>query len=181
MTTFYRFQGRETLDTHSYCEFLVDIWFELGGANKECSWGNLDEEIQLDLLEELNDKWDIIADIWVETYQHQFPLLINLSDLEPMEALIQLVDTYSDLGEVVELQHKFPLPGVFGIQVAGQNKQELFEISKRQELGLHNNYLLTLESEDWIDLKEYGFLLFDARRISVESVPNDYHKPSFKG
>ena len=54
---FYRFQGRETLDKQSYCEFLVDIWFELGGNNKESNWDELNKEIQSELLEELDEKW----------------------------------------------------------------------------------------------------------------------------
>lgn len=180
MATFYRFQGRETLDTHSYCEFLADIWFELGGHNKEVSWHDLKDDVKEELLDDLSYKWDIIADIWLEEHQRELePLLPQIKD-DALETVIGLVDTYTDLSDLVDLQFKFPLPGVFAIEENGQSLDYLFSRSKRSDMGLHNNYLLTLESDDWIDLEDYGCLVFDAKCLTVKPVPEEFHKPAYK-
>ena len=176
---FYRFQGRETLDSHSYCEFLVDIWFELGGSDKEANWDELDEEIQSELLEELDEKWGMVADIWLDYYKKSLnPLLPRVED-SPLETIIYLVDSCIDLNDLVELQLKFPLPGVFAIEEDSQSLEHLFRCSKSWNLGLHNNFLLILESDDWMDLEDYGCLLFDAKCLNVVPVPEEFHKPPY--
>lgn len=153
----YRFQGTEKIETNSYFEDIMNIWFLVDGYKENYK----EEELSFVMRDIFNDN--------IET--------LSLRENISAEKLFNKIICCKSENEAWNLGQKYKVSGVFAINSEKIGIDDAFDLSTNPQLGLKNDYLIEAEATLIKDFgKEYGLLVNIDKIININKTPDYFVK-----
>lgn len=149
----FRFQGTKDIETNSYFEDLMDIWYTVESYKETFDT-------------------DVLPEVFISELIDEHKNTLSLRDEDIDFVVSKIIDCKSE-EEAWEIAQKYKLCGVFAINAEGLLIEEVMNLSVYPQMGLSNKYLIEANAELIEDLgKEYGLL------VNITDIANIYETPT---
>lgn len=159
----YRFQGTKEIETNSYFEDVMDIWYQ--------------KEMYLEDLDETESIPSEVLDEWFK--EKRFSLSFRTS-IDARTLFDKIIACQTE-DEAWQLAQTYKMDGVFAIDADKWDEEysieELIQTSVHPQLGLKNQYLIEANEELVEDFgEEYGLLVHIQEILHIYETPKEFIK-----